>query len=220
MTNTPPPARAAAGVSRRGFLTRTAATAAAALAAGACSAGGDGAADPDLDGATVAAGIERVAFDSYDTIRTSLLKGRFGAEEPGAIATFVVTAADQHHKAMEAWGAVLAAGGRPAETGPDRTLKPVADIAVTRLTDVVGVARLALQVEDYASQAYLKLLPTLRNPDTVRLAAQVLVVDQQHQAVLRYLLGLYPIGSGMKDPATPGDFAFAPADPQPSLVTG
>jgi hypothetical protein len=212
--------QAGAGVSRRRFLATTAATAGAALVAGACSGDGGGPADPDLDGATVAAGIERVAFDSYDTIRTLLLKGRFGAEEPGAIVTFVVTAADQHHKAMEGWGAVLAAGGRLADPGPDRTLKPVVDIAVTRLIDVVGVARLALQVEDYASQAYLKLLPSLRNPDTVRLAAQILVVDQQHQAVLRYLLGLYPVGSGMKDPPKPGDFAFAPADPQPSLVTG
>jgi hypothetical protein len=214
------PAGAGGGLSRRGFLAGTAATAGAALAAGACSGGGGGAAHPDLDGATVAAGMERVAFDTYDTIHTLLLKGRFGAEEPGAIVTFVVTAADQHHKAMEAWGAVLAAGGRPAETGPDRTLKPVVDIAVTRLTDVVGVARLALQVEDYASQAYLKLLPTLGNPDTVRLAAQILVVDQQHQAVLRYILGLYPVGSGLTEPAKPGDFAFAPADPQPSLITG
>jgi hypothetical protein len=204
-------------ISRRRLLAGTAGTAGAMLVGGACT-GGGGTVDPDVAAATTGAGVERVAIDAYERIRTLLTQGQLGAAIPAAIDTFVVTAADQHHKAMEAWTALLTARGRPAVDEPDRRLKPVVDIAVTRLLDVVGVARLALQLEDYASQAYLQLLPSLRKPDAVTVAARLLVVDRQHQAVLRYIVGLSPLGSGIDDPAQPA--GFAPADPRASLVPG
>lgn len=201
-------------ITRRGLLTGTIAG----VVATACGRN-TGPTDPDLRAATAAAGVERVAIDSYEMIRDLLTKGALGAKETDAVATFVVTAADQHHKAMEQWTSVLAAGGRGPVDAPDRRLKPVADTALNDLRDVVGVARLALQLEDYASQTYLQLIPTLQKPSTAMLAGQLLVVDQQHQAVLRYLIGLYPVGSGMDNPL-PTTFAFAPAEPRASLVTG
>jgi hypothetical protein len=208
------------GISRRRFILAAAGATGAAVAVGACTDAGGGPVDPDLAGAAAAASTERVAIDTYETIRTKLMAGRLGAAGPDAIVTFVVTAADQHHKALEAWNGVLTAGRRPVTDAPDRRLKPVVDLSVTRLTDVVGVARLSLQLEDYVSQVYLQLIPTLKKPDTVKLAGQILVVDQQHQAVLRYVLGLYPVGTGVDNPAQPADFAFAPADPRATLVTG
>lgn len=204
-------------ITRRGLLTAGAGGAAAALAT-ACG-GSHGPADPDVAGATLASTVERVAIDTYQTMRDLLTKGALGALETAVVAGFVVTAADQHHKAMEQWTSVLQAHGRPAVDSPDRRLKPVVDAAVTKVKDVLGVVRVALQLEDYASRAYLQLLPTLRSPEATTLAGQLVVVDQQHQAVLRYLIGLYPVGSGMDNPQ-PSDFAFAPADPQPSRVTG
>jgi hypothetical protein len=50
----------------------------------------------------------------------------------------------------------------------------------------------------------------------ITLAAQVTVVGSQHQAVLRYLVGLYPVGSG--DAAGPLD--VAPADPRLTQISG
>ncbi len=60
------------------------------------------------------------------------------------------------------------------------------------------------------------MIPTLASPDAIKLASQILVVDQQHQAILRYVLGLYPVGSGVVKESKD----FAPSDPQAALVTG
>jgi hypothetical protein len=117
---------------------------------------------------------------------------------------------------MDAWNKLLTAAGGPAVTDPDQKLRPVVDAAVARVADIPAAATLALRLEDYASQTYLKAIPALTTAAAVELAARILVVDQQHQAVLRYLLGLYPVGSGVV--RDPGD--FAPADPRPSLITG
>ncbi|MDQ3640574.1 MAG: ferritin-like domain-containing protein, partial [Actinomycetota bacterium] len=81
---------------------------------------------------------------------------------------------------------------------------------------VLGTATLALRLEDYASQTYQKAIPLLKSTDAIRLAAQINVVGAQRQAVLRYILGLYPVGSGTAKEARD----FAPADPKLTLITG
>ncbi|HEX3622900.1 MAG TPA: ferritin-like domain-containing protein [Acidimicrobiales bacterium] len=216
-----PSATPASSISRRRFLTATATSVAAATAVGACTGhGAGGGAGTDLDAAAKAASIERVAFDAYVTIRDLITRGRLGAALPGAIVAFVIAAADQHHKAMEGWNAILTAGGRPADDAPHVELKTKVDLAMATLTDVITVARLSLQLEDYASRTYLAMIPTLKNPDSVRLAGQILVVDQAHQAVLRYVIGMYPVGSGVDERVQPSDVSFAPADPQADRVTG
>ena len=42
------------------------------------------------------------------------------------------------------------------------------------------------------------------------------MVGAQRQAILRYVLGLYPVGNGLSKDTSD----FAPADPKLSLITG
>jgi Ferritin-like domain len=204
---------------RRRFLAGTAG--ALALAATACSdakkgaaPGGDAQVD-DLAAATMLAGLEKLTLDTYTGIATLFTQGRVGAALPQAMVDALAVAGRQHGEHLDAWNRIITAAGRPAVNGPETSIKPAVDAAVGQLVDVPAAATLALRLEDYLSQTYLKAIPTL-GPDAVETAARILVVDEQHQAVLRYLLGLYPGGSGVTRDPTP----FAPAYPQPALVTG
>jgi hypothetical protein len=170
----------------------------------------------DLDTVALAAGMEKLAADTYTGIVDLVVQGRLGAAIPPAVIEVVLTGGRQHKEHLDTWNAMLAAAARPVVTAPNATLKPAVDAAFARLADVPGVATLALRMEDHASQTYLAAIPTLSSADAVTAAARILVVDQQHQAVLRYLLGLYPVGSGGAGDARD----FAPADPRVSLITG
>jgi hypothetical protein len=152
--------------------------------------------DPDLDTAARAAGIEKVAADTYAATGIQITQGRLGAAVPAAVAELLNTGVRQHLEHLHAWNKVLAAGGRPTVDTPDARLRPLVDAALGRLTDIPAAAALALRLEDYASRTYLRAIPGLRSPEAVTLAARILVVDQQRQAVLRYVLGLPPVGSG------------------------
>jgi len=178
-------------------------------------------ASSDLDTAAAAAGLEKLAFDTYTAAGQLATTGKLGASVPPAVVTFVTTAAKQHQEALENWNKVLTAGGRQAVTVPTASLKPTVDAAAGKLTDVPGAATLALRLEDYASQTYQKVIPTLKSTDAIKLAAQINVVGSQHQTILRYVLGLYPVGSGPTKSANGlANVDFAPADPQPKLITG
>lgn len=222
-----------AKVSRRRFLTGTSAAGGLAVFAAACSKKstktdtGAGTTQPstpqttaaganaDLDVATAAAGLEKLAFDTYTAAGQAATGGKLGAVPP-AVANFVTTAAKQHQEALDSWNKVLTGAGKPAVSAPSAALKPAVDAAFAKVTTIPAAATLALRLEDYASQTYQKVIPTLKSADAVKLAAQINVVGQQHQAILRYVLGLYPVGSGpVKDTKD-----FAPADPQPTLITG
>lgn len=221
------------GVSRRRFLAGSGIAAGLAVFGVACS-DGDGAGpgtggqsadttptpaarlDSDLDTAATAAGIEKLASDTYTAAGQLATAGSLGAAMPPALKALMTTAAGHHREALAAWNRVLTGAGRPAVTTPSAALKPAVDAAAGKLTDVLATATLALRLEDYASQTYQKAIPMLRSTDAIKLAAQLNVVGSQRQAVLRYILGLYPVGSGTAKETRD----FAPADPRPTLITG
>ncbi len=196
-------------LTRRRFLARTALAAGVAVAAGACSDdddGGDGGVGqpattrrstiaPDLAVAELGARLERLAIDAYDATLAATGGGRL-ATLPPALAELMATARAHHQVHLDSWNDVLRAGGLPDVTEPHASLKPMIDRLREQVTDWAGTARLALVLEDVAAQTYNRAIPTLKNPDAVRLAARMQVVDQQHLSVLRFMLGLYPVGSG------------------------
>jgi len=227
-----------AGVSRRRFLTGSSVAAGLAVVAVACGKDDTKAAAPgaqtnsttattaaggttDLDVAIAAAGLEKLATDTYKSALDAASSGKLGAAIPPAVAEFVSTAMKQHQEALDSWNKVITAAGRPAVTAPAAALKPAVDAAFGKVTDVPGAATLALRLEDYASQTYQSVIPSLKGADAIKLAAQINVVGSQHQAILRYVLGLYPVGSGtVKNPNGGANVDFAPSNPQPSLITG
>lgn len=208
------------GLTRRRLLTGGPAPALAALASLAVACRGRAkpaaARQVDVDTAAHAAGMERVAVDTYKTLTDRAVGGGLGAALPPVVFQFVALATGQHQQHMDTWNRFLVASGRPAVTAPTPALRRSVDDALGRTADVPAVATLALRLEDYASQTYLKALPTLTHPEAIRTAAQILVVGEEHQALLRYVLGLSPVGSG-----TTRDFKnLAPADPGLGLLSG
>ena len=177
-------------------------------------------ANADLDVAAAAAGLEKLAVDTYTAALAAATANKLGAVPP-AVATFVTTAAKQHQEALDSWNRVLTGAGRPAVSAPAAALAPTVNAEFAKVTTIPAAATLALRLEDYASQTYQSVIPTLKSADAIKLAAQINVVGQQHQAILRYVLGLYPVGSGpVKGSTNPAPVDFAPANPQPSLITG
>ena len=204
------------GVSRRRFLTGSALAAASAAVTAGCTGDGrdaDGA-GPDLDLAATAAALEKLTLDTCTSVRVLVTQGRIGAAVPQAFAEFLTAAGGHHGEHLTAWNSVLTASGRRAVDEPHAQLRPLVDAAMARVADVPAAAAVVLRLEDYCSQTYLEAIPTLARDDVIRTAGQIAVVDHQHQAVLRYLLGLFPVGSGVAR----GTKAFAPADPGPGRL--
>lgn len=197
--------------SRRRFLGATGV----ALLATSCRGGGGevGGEAGEVEAVARLAGLERLWVETYATLRTLAVEGRLGALIPPAVAEFASTATGRHQQHLDAWNRVLLdAGGDEVETA-DLGLKPRVETAITRLVDIPGLLTLALRIEDHTARTYLEAIPSLAGAEVVRTAAQILVVDRQHQAFLRYLLGLDPVGSG----TVPDGSDFAPADPKASL---
>jgi hypothetical protein len=68
-----------------------------------------------------------------------------------------------------------------------------------QVSDVAGVARLALLLEDTAASTYFEAIPTIENGQALELAATIQPIDMQHAAVLRYVLGEYPVPDTFAD---------------------
>lgn len=201
-----------APVSRRGFLAGAAVVGVGA-ATTACGGGGDkknvttagggssdtstpttaaGSGNADVETAKVAAGLEVLAVGTYKAAGEAAGANKLGAVPP-AVAEFVKTAMGHHQEHLDAWNKVITGAGEAAVTAPNAKLKPTVDAAFAKVTDVAGAAKLALMLEQIAAQTYLKVLPTLQSKDAIKLAGSIQAVDQQHQAILLFALGQYPV---------------------------
>ncbi|MBA3653160.1 MAG: ferritin-like domain-containing protein [Actinobacteria bacterium] len=194
-----------AGVSRRTFLVGSGMAGAAVLVAAcggndkkstattkgdtATTAGGGAG---DLTVAKVAAGLEVLAVGTYKAALDAATAGKLGTVPP-AVASYVKLAMNQHQAHLEAWNKVLTTANQPAVSAPDAKLKPVVDAQFAQVKDAGGAAKLALMLEDIAAQTYLKAIPTLTDKAAIKLAGSIQIIDQQHQAILLYALGQYPV---------------------------
>ncbi|MDP8936733.1 MAG: ferritin-like domain-containing protein [Actinomycetota bacterium] len=208
-------------VSRRRFLVGTGAAAGLALVAGACTGDGDGdgpgavqtpttrrpRATGDLAVAEVGAALEKLAVDTYAATLTAAAGGRLG-DVPGVVTELLTTVRAHHEVHLSSWNTMLRAGGRPDVTEPNASLKPAIDRMFAEVRDAAGAARMGLVLEDITAQTYNRAIPTLRTREAIRLAAQMQVVDQQHISVLRYVVGVFPVGSGEVQESR----AFQPTD--------
>jgi hypothetical protein len=211
MTETTP--TKSGGMSRRGFL-MTGVAAGGALVVAACSskattasttdttaagsttgatpttaaAGGGG----DAKVAALAASLEVLAVSTYKGALDAAGANKLGAVPP-AVASFATTAMANHKAALDKWNSVLTSAGAQAVTQPPTSLAATVNAAFAKVTDVTGVAKLALLLEQTASDTYLSALPGLKSKDAIQLDGQLQVVDQEHAAILHYVLGEYPV---------------------------
>ena len=142
--------------------------------------------------ATLAAGLEVLAVNTYGAALDAAGAGKLG-EVPPAVAEFATTAKAHHQAHLDAWNKVLTGAGAAAVTEPNATLKPTVDAEFAKVTDVGGVAKLALMLEEIAAATYLSASPILTDKAAIQLAGSIQVIDAQHAAILHYVLGDYPV---------------------------
>jgi hypothetical protein len=142
--------------------------------------------------AALAAGLEVLAVNTYKGALDAATAGKLGAVPP-AVATFASTAMSQHKAHLDAWNAVITKAGGKAVDQPNATLKPTVDAAFAKVTDVTGVALLALMLEDIAAATYLSAIPVIADKEAIKLAGSIQIIDMQHSAILHYVLGDYPV---------------------------
>lgn len=146
----------------------------------------------DVEVAKVAAGLEVLAVATYKAAGEAAGANKLGPVPP-AVGEFVKTAMGHHQEHLDAWNKVITGAGETAVSEPNAKLKPVVDAEFAKVKDAGGAAKLALMLEEIAAQTYLKVLPTLQSPEAVKLAGSIQAVDQQHQAILLFALGQYPV---------------------------
>lgn len=199
---------APSGMSRRGFFLAGGAVAAGAVLA-ACSsdskstttsgssgstkstsAGSSSSANAAGDGtiAMFAAGLELLAVQTYKAGLDAATAGKLGAVPP-AVAEFATTAMSHHQSASDAL-AKAGGGGTPQVPA---AVKTTVDTAFAKVTDIAGLAGLALELELIAAATYLDVLPKLQSKAAVDLVGSILPIERQHAAILTFALGQYPI---------------------------
>jgi len=175
---------------------------------------GSGAGDAKV--AALAASLEVLAVGTY--------KAAIGAaadlklKEFPAVVEFATTAMGHHQAALDAWNKVLTSSGGKAVTEPPASLKAVVDKEFAAVKDVGGVAKLALLLEQTAADTYLSATKTLTGKEAITMAGALQSVDQEHAAILLYVLGEagpkpsnkdYPTGYPVPDIFQKTDKAFA-----------
>ncbi|MFI5534035.1 ferritin-like domain-containing protein [Kitasatospora sp. NPDC051853] len=190
-------------------VTSPSASGGSAKASASASASASGQYTGDLKVVALATALENQAVGAYQAALDAATAGKLGTVPP-AVATFVTTAMAQHADHAKAWNAVLTGAGKPAIT--DVPLSNQADVtaALGKVTDVGGVAELALQLEDQAAQTYLFATYNVTSPAGIATAATIAPVEAMHAAILHYVLGQYPV---------PDDFLPVDKAAKPSLLT-
>jgi len=169
----------------------------------------NGALAGDFAIAASAASLENLAVGTYQAALDAATAGKLGAVPP-AVATFVTTAKMQHSDHAAAWNSILTNAGKKPVTGVDLTVKnTVVDPAFAQVTDVTGLAKLALGLENVAAATYLNDIGTIENNNALKIAASIQPVEMQHAAILNFVLGQYPVPDGFAK--TDG---FRPTDDQ------
>jgi hypothetical protein len=146
----------------------------------------------DLAVVALAAALENLAVGTYQAGIDAATAGKLGAVPP-AIVTFATTAQTQHKDHAAAWNAILSSAGKQPVNGVDLTVKTEVDQQFAQVTDVAGLAKLALELEDVAAATYLAAIDAVKSPAGIQTAATIEPVELQHSAILRFVLGEYPV---------------------------
>jgi rubrerythrin len=151
-------------------------------------------ASTDLRVAQLAASLEVLAVNTYNTALTAAGKGSFGVVPP-AFATFATTAKLQHQDHENGWNSALQKAGLPAQTTPDPKYSQVVNSALPNLKTIADVANLALTLETVAVETYTMGASAVTAKANRAVALSIAPVEAQHVAILNFVLGTYPIPS-------------------------
>jgi hypothetical protein len=145
----------------------------------------------DLAVAAVAASLENLAVFAYSAGLSAATAGKLGAVPP-AVATFATTVKGQHQQHADAWNGVLRSNHKAAVTVTNPTLTPTVQSDFAKVTDIAGLAQLAITLETIAAQTYQAETSMLKSKAAIGLSSSIQPVEMQHIAILYYVLGMYP----------------------------
>ena len=145
----------------------------------------------DLAVAAVAASLENLAVFAYQSGLAAATAGKLGTVPP-AIGTFATTALSHHTQHAAAWNAVLKSSGKAKVTVTNPTLTPTIQANFAKVTDITGLAQLALSLENAAAATYQAETSKLKSTAAIGLSASIEPVEMQHIAILYYVMGMYP----------------------------
>jgi hypothetical protein len=146
----------------------------------------------DLRVVGMAASLENSGVATYAAALKAANAGKLGTVPP-AVVTFVKTAMRQHADHQKAWNAVLTSAGKQPVTAVDPVLQPTINKEFAKVTNVTGLAKLAVLVENTAGQTYQNGLAVIKSPAGIKTAASIQPVEFQHAAILYFILGKYPV---------------------------
>jgi hypothetical protein len=146
----------------------------------------------DLKVVALATALENQAVAAYSAALSAATAGKLGSV-PAAVGTFAQTAMSQHTDHAKAWNGVLQSAGVPTITGVPLSGQPQVLSALGAVTDVGGVAKLALQLENQAAQTYLFAAANVSSAGGISTAASIAPVEAMHAAILQFVLGEYPV---------------------------
>lgn len=146
----------------------------------------------DASVAALAAGLEVLAVGTYKAALDAATAGRLGTVPP-AVGAFVGSAMKEHQAALDKWNGIITGAGGKEVTTPPADLQKTVDGELAKVSDVTGAAKLALLLEQTAADTYLSAMPTLHDKAAITLAGGLQCAGQDHQAILRYVLGEYPV---------------------------
>jgi hypothetical protein len=157
------------------------------------------------------ASLEALAVFAYDAALKAAPMGKFG-KVPAAVGDFATVAKQQHMDHLDAFNAALEAAGGKAFTAPDPALAKAVTDMFTATKDVVGLAKLALTLESTAAATYISQMSTLTSKAGIAAVATIAPVEQQHAAILSFVLGEYPVpDTFVKLTATPTSLGARPS---------
>jgi Ferritin-like domain len=164
----------------------------------------------DVRVAALAASLENLAVSTYASALSAATAGKLG-KVPNAVATFVETAMAQHKDHAAAWNALVSSGGYKPITAPNAAIAVSIKAAFAKVTDIAGVAKLALTLEDAAAATYLEAIGVLSGSMAIETAATIQPVEMQHAAILNFVLGQYPVPQAFSLTAGAATLTDAPA---------
>lgn len=144
----------------------------------------------DAKSIAVDASIENLAIFAYEAGIKAATAGKLGVVPP-AVPVFAETALAHHKAHLAAFNAVLTAAGDKAVTVPDPALTPTVKKDFAKVTDVTGLATLALLLENTAAQSYQDDV-TIASLHARATSASIQPVEMTHAAILYFVLGKYP----------------------------
>jgi hypothetical protein len=154
----------------------------------------------DVRVAALAASLENLAVYTYSAGLKAATAGKLGAVPP-AVATFATTAMAQHADHADVWNSTLKSAGYAKVTKPDPKELVTVNNAFAKVTTIAGLAELALLLEGVAAATYLEGLSVVTSSAAKATAASIQPVEMQHVAILRFVLGEYPVPSAFASTA-------------------